>query len=247
MFNDGAGRTTHKSGEFFSKVYKRIRKYGGVPTAMTQNITEVLESSQARTLMKLENKGLGTAATRASIINALFAREYIAKKGKTIYPTEKGIFLIDNLPVAELKNAELTGEWEKRLHNISDGKEEYQKFIQDIEQNVRSWYETIAHSNSNTYTSKADQLSCPICGAKVIKGKFGYFCSSKKEKGCNFSIPSELCSKAITDTQALRLIEKGKTTVIKGFKSKAGKEFDAALKLDKTTGKIEFEFPKKKK
>ncbi|MFR3008979.1 MAG: hypothetical protein ACLTLZ_03570, partial [Pseudoruminococcus massiliensis] len=43
MFNDGAGRTTHKSGEFFSKVYKRIRKYGGVPTAMTQNITEVLE------------------------------------------------------------------------------------------------------------------------------------------------------------------------------------------------------------
>lgn len=128
MFNDGAGRTTHKSGEFFSKVYKRIRKYGGVPTAMTQNITEVLESSQARTLMKLENKVLGTAATRASIINALFAREYIAKKGKTIYPTEKG-----------------------------------------------------------------------------------------------------------------------KTTVIKGFKSKAGKEFDAALKLDKTTGKIEFEFPKKKK
>lgn len=51
MFNDGAGRTTHKSGEFFSKVYKRIRKYGGVPTAMTQNITEVLESSQARTML----------------------------------------------------------------------------------------------------------------------------------------------------------------------------------------------------
>lgn len=55
----------------------------------------------------------------------------------------------------------------------------------------------------------------------MIKGKFGYFCSAKKEKG--------------------------KTTVIKGFKAKSGKEFDAALKLDKTTGKIEFEFPKKKK
>lgn len=51
MFNDGAGRTTHKSGEFFAKVYKRIRKYGGVPTAMTQNITEVLESPQARTML----------------------------------------------------------------------------------------------------------------------------------------------------------------------------------------------------
>ena len=49
MFNDGAGRTTHKSGEFFAKFYKRIRKYGGVPTAITQNISEVLESPQART------------------------------------------------------------------------------------------------------------------------------------------------------------------------------------------------------
>ena len=161
--------------------------------------------------------------------------------------TEKGIFIIDNLPVAELKSAELTGEWEKRLHDISEGKEEYQKFVENIEQTVRSWYETIAHSNTETYSSQTEQLSCPLCGAKVIKGKFGYFCSSKKEKGCNFSIPAEICGKKISDTQALKLIEKGKTTVIKGFKSKAGKEFDAALKLDKTTGKIEFEFPKKKK
>ena len=51
MFNDGAGRTTHRSGEFFAKVYKRIRKYGGVPTAITQNITEVLTSTQAKTML----------------------------------------------------------------------------------------------------------------------------------------------------------------------------------------------------
>ena len=51
MFNDGAGRTTHRSGEFFAKVYKRIRKYGGVPTAITQNITEVLTSAQAKTMI----------------------------------------------------------------------------------------------------------------------------------------------------------------------------------------------------
>ena len=51
MFNDGAGKTTHRSGEFFAKVYKRIRKYGGVPTAITQNITEVLTSTQAKTML----------------------------------------------------------------------------------------------------------------------------------------------------------------------------------------------------
>lgn len=81
----------------------------------------------------------------------------------------------------------------------------------------------------------------------MIKGKFGYFCSSKKEKGCNFSIPAEICGKKISDTQALKLIEKGKTTVIKGFKSKAGKEFDAALKLDRATGKSNLNFLRKRK
>ena len=114
-----------------------------------------------------------------------------------------------------------------------------------MEQTVRSWYEIIAHSNTTAYTSSDKQLLCPLCGAKAIKGKFGYFCSSKKDTGCKFSIPTEICSKKISDTQVLRLIEKGKTTLIKGFKSKTGKEFDAALKLDKTTGKIEFEFPKR--
>ncbi len=109
-----------------------------------------LDDEEARTLMRLKNKGLGTAATRAAIINALFIREYIAKKGKSIYPTEKGIFIIDNLPVNDLKSAELTGEWEKRLHDISIGKENYNQFIHDIEQTVRNWYDIIIHSDVTT-------------------------------------------------------------------------------------------------
>lgn len=70
-----------------------------------------LEDEEARTLMKLENKGLGTAATRASIINALFAREYIAKKGKTIYPTEKEFFslIICRLQNLKMQNLQVNG------------------------------------------------------------------------------------------------------------------------------------------
>lgn len=206
-----------------------------------------LEDEEARTLMKLENKGLGTAATRAATINALFAREYIAKKGKTIYPTEKGVFIIDNLPVAELKSAELTGEWEKRLHDISIGKEDYNSFIKSMEQTVKNWYSTIVSLSAKTYTSAEETLICPICNSKIIKGKFGYFCSAKKEKSCQFSVSSEICGKTITDTQAVRLIQKGKTTLIKGFKNKAGKEVDAYLVIDKVQRKIKFEFPPKKK
>lgn len=204
-----------------------------------------LEDEEARTLMKLENKGLGTAATRAAIINGLFAREYIAKKGKTIYPTEKGIYIIDNLPVNEIKSAEMTGTWEKRLHDISVSKEDYHSFIEDIQQTVRKWYDMIVQSNATTYTSADEQLVCPFCGKKVIKGKFGYFCSGKKDTKCKFSIGTEVCGKKISDAQAVRIIQKGKSTLIKGFKSKSGKEFDAYLVADKKQQKISFEFPQK--
>ena len=159
-------------------------------------------------------------------------------------PTEMGEFLIDKLPVSDLKSPEMTGQWEKRLHDVANGKEDYHVFVSAMEQTVRDWYAMIASSSSEVYATKEQQLSCPFCGAKVIKGKFGYFCSAKKETGCPFSIGQEICGKKITDSQALRLIEKGKTTLIKGFKSKAGKEFDAYLVVDKTEKKIKFEFQK---
>ena len=206
-----------------------------------------IEDEEARSLMKLENKGLGTAATRAAIVNSLFSRNYLAKKGKSIYPTEKGIFIIDTLPVDELKSAELTGLWEKRLHEISIGNEDYNSFVSDIEKTVRDWYQKITDSMSTKYSDKTDNQVCPFCGARVIKGKFGYFCSAKKDNGCKFFVPSEICGKSISDVQARRLIEKGKTTLIKGLKSKSGKEFDAYLVVDKKQRKIVFEFPPQNK
>ena len=104
----------------------------------------------------------------------------------------------------------------------------------------------IVQSKAKTYTSAEEQLVCPFCNEKVIKGKFGYFCSGKKDTGCKFSISKEMCGKQITDAQAVRLIQKGKTTLIKGFKGKSGKEFDAYLVVDKQQQKIGFEFPKRK-
>ena len=204
-----------------------------------------LEDEEARALMKAENKGLGTPATRAGIINALFHNSYLAKNGKSIMPTAKGIFLIERLPIEELKSPEMTGQWEKRLHDIAAGKEDYQAFVSAMEQTVCEWYSAIISSaDTEKYVSDEDNLSCPFCGAKVIKGKFGYFCSAKKDTGCSFSVGNEICGKAISDAQAIRLIEKGKTTLIKGFKKKDGSgEFDAYLVVDKTAKIIKFEFP----
>ena len=208
-----------------------------------------LEDEEARALMKAENKGLGTPATRARIINALFDNGYLTKNKKSVIPTEKGKFLIEHLPVEELKSPEMTGQWEKRLHDIADGKEDYQVFVSAMEQKVRDWYSAVVSSaDTEKYVSDEATLSCPFCGAKIIKGKFGYFCSAKKDTGCSFSVGNEICGKAISDGQAIRLIEKGKTTLIKGFKKKDGSgEFDAYLVVDKTAKKIKFEFSAKKK
>lgn len=204
-----------------------------------------IEDEEARTLMKLQKKGLGTDATRVAILKGLFFRQYLERKGKSIIPTEKGIYLIDTLPVDELKSAELTGEWEKRLNDISLGTANFDAFVADIKDIAQKWYSQIAQSTSEKYiSSTAETLLCPLCGKELRKQKWGYGCSGYKE-GCKFSV-GEICSKTITDSQVKALVTKGKTSVIKGFKAKSGKTFDAALWLDKNTGKINFEFSNKK-
>lgn len=202
-----------------------------------------LEDEEARTLMKLQKKGLGTDATRVPTVKALFAREYIAKKGKTIYPTEKGMFLINTLPVSEMKSAEMTGELEKELNDIAEGRADYQQFIDKVKDITRKWYKAVCDASSDAFVDKS--MICPSCGKRLVKGKTNIFCSGYKD-GCAFSIPYTLCQKKLTDNQIQMLIHSQRTNVIKGFVSKAGKSFDASLKIN-DKGKIEFVFPNAKK
>lgn len=203
-----------------------------------------VEDEEARTLMKMQKKGLGTDATRVAILKGLFQRGYLERKGKSIIPTEKGIYLIDSLPVEELKSAELTGEWEKQLNDIALRTKDFNQFVDELKSTAREWYNAVAHSTADKFVSENDsKLICPLCGKKLNKMQWGYGCSGYKE-GCKFSV-GEICGKKITESQVISLITKGKTSVIKGFTAKSGKKFDAALWLDKNTGKINFEFLKK--
>lgn len=202
-----------------------------------------LDDEEARTLMKLQKKGLGTDATRVPTVKALFAREYITKKGKTIYPTQKGEFIINTLPVEEMKSADLTGELEKELNDIAENRADYQQFVDKVKTLTQKWYKTVCGSSSDTFVDKS--MICPSCGKRLAKGKNNVFCTGYKE-GCKFSIPYQLCQKKLTDNQIQMLINSQRTNVIKGFTSKAGKTFDASLKIDKK-GKIEFVFPNSKK
>lgn len=200
-----------------------------------------------------EKKGLGTPATRAAIIEGLQKREYITRKGKQIFPTEKGKQLIAIVPES-LKSSKTTAEWETVLQHIERGNSQVSaaQFTEQIAEQTRSLVRDYSSSaptatdpDNNPFRKADDGIGkCPKCGKPVKEYPKSFSCSSGKD-GCGFVIWKTMSGKAITQAQAKKLLEKGKTDLIKGFTSKAGKEFAAyvILKPDFTTG---FEFPTRK-
>ncbi len=151
----------------------------------------------------LKENGIGRPSTRANIIETLFKREYIVRKKKQILPTETGIKLIDTIQNKLLKSAELTGQWEKQLKEIEQGKFNAGTFIKNMKQMVDHLvYEvrtekTRANISSNSIKNQKVRVSkkratgnspviCPKCKkGSLIKGKKAFGCSEYK-KGCDF-------------------------------------------------------------
>lgn len=118
--------------------------------------------------------GLGTPATRAEIIDKLFNSFYMERKGKEIYPTSKGIQLIDLVP-AELKSPELTAKWEQELGEISKGHENHQNFIQGITGYAAHLVSEVIASSQMFHHDNLTRTKCPNCGKYLlqVKGKRG--------------------------------------------------------------------------
>ena len=219
-----------------------------------------VDDDEMRELMK-EN-GIGRPSTRASIIETLFRRKYIERKKKLVVPTKTGIQLIDLIDNELLKSAELTGRWEKRLKEIERGEfsagvfiNNMKKMVDDLVYEVRSNQSKvrISHTQETTKTIKKASKSkpkkevvgnaCPKCTkGTLLKGKTAFGCSSYKN-GCNFKIPFKIYDKKISDNQLLRLIDKGCTTNLKGFKTDEGL-IEGLLRFDENY-QIKLE-PKKK-
>lgn len=213
------------------------------------NAGEQLEDEEMRKILAVKDKkgGIGTEATRANIVETLVKRGFVVREKKNIIPTEKGLKLIDAIPIEDIKSPVVTGEWELRLNKIANGTESFDKFIEDMKATTTKWCREIieaSKSSGSKVSTKADSgnttvsLSCPLCGKPLRKMNWGWGCSGYKE-GCKFSIGS-IAGKKLTDTQVKQLVEKGKTSEIKGFTSKAGKKFSAKLKME--DGKVSFDF-----
>lgn len=143
---------------------------------------------------KLKESGLGTPATRASVIERLIRVDYITRKGKNLIPTEKGLNLIRVVP-EELKSPEMTGKWERGLHRIQEGTMDPQRFMQSINRYVyyivnfaREQKENVTFPKLQSKKSKNKGLGvCPLCKTgKIYENKKAFFCGSWKD-GCGYT------------------------------------------------------------
>jgi DNA topoisomerase-3 len=190
----------------------------------------------------MRSSGLGTPATRAAILQTLVERTYVVREGRTLRSTERGRALIEVLPVEELKSAELTGRWEARLTAIAEGRDARGGFMHDVGEHVREVVDAIRGAQLAAVMSESKPSAalgpCPMCPGTVRERGNAWRCDG----GCGFVIWGSVAKRKISPTLAKELLRDKKTKAVKGFKSKAGAEFEAGLELQ-PDGKVTFWFP----
>jgi DNA topoisomerase-3 len=200
---------------------------------------KTLSDEELRAAMK--DTGLGTPATRAAIIETLLKRGYAQRDNKLIVPTATGMALIAALPVPSLASPELTGEWEARLERIARGTETRLAFMTDIAAYVRNTVEAIRVSEPSrlivAVAADAPAVGrCACCGGAVREGARAFACS-----GCGFAMRKKVAGRAISAKLASVLLAKRRSDVLRGFRSKGGTKFAAALVLQ-DDGELHFSF-----
>ncbi|SBW05524.1 conserved hypothetical protein [uncultured Dysgonomonas sp.] len=200
-----------------------------------------VEDEQQREAMK--ECGIGTPATRASIIETLFSREYIVREKKSLVPTNKGLVVYLAVKDKKIADVAMTGQWEEALNKIASGDMDAVTFHKGIEI-YASQITTELLSTTIERTDNRNTCPCPKCknGQMVFYPKV----VKCKNENCGLTVFRSIAKKELTDGQLTDLLMNGKTALIKGFvSSKTGSTFDAIVKFD-ADYKTVFEFPSRK-
>lgn len=201
-----------------------------------------------------EKKGLGTPATRASIIEKLVSSGYAQRKGKQILPSTEGKELVRVMP-EYLKSAVMTAEWENQLLMMEKGQITDTQFMGEITSLVRKILEVcreIPEEERRRFQTEREVIGkCPVCACDVFEGKQNFYCSNRQ---CDFALWKEnrflgSMEKNLDKKMARELLDKACTHVKGLYSKKKDMKFDADLLLTLEDGKPRFhlEFPKKKK
>ncbi|MEY4758229.1 MAG: hypothetical protein RJA34_3127 [Pseudomonadota bacterium] len=212
---------------------------------------KTVEDDELREAM--QEKGLGTPATRSSIIEGLIAEKYMLREGRELIPTAKAfqlMTLLRGLGVEELSKAELTGEWEYKLAQMEQGKLSRDRFMAEIaamtERLVKKAKEYDRDTIPGDYATLA--ASCPNCGGVVKENYRRYTCTGADghSDGCGFSFGKSPAGRTFELAEVEQFMRDRKIGPLEGFRSKAGWPFTAevALKFDEEAKnfKLEFDF-----
>jgi len=190
----------------------------------------------------LQGIGIGTPATRAAIIETLFKRDYIKREKKSLIPTEKGLQVYEIVKDKRIADVAMTAEWEMALQKIENNEAD----ATDFHQSMKAYASSVTQELLSISIAGQNQpeLTCPKCQAhrllirdKIVKCPDG---------ACNWFQFRNVCGVRLSLAEIENLVNKRKTNLIKGMKSKAGKKFDAYIIL-KDDCRSSFEFEKRKK
>lgn len=201
-----------------------------------ENAGKEVEDAESKKAMA--ECGIGTPATRANIIETLILRDYIRRDKKAIIPTEKGLAVYEIVKDKRIANAEMTGSWELTLAAIEAGQMPPEKFAQGINSYVGTICEELLSlaPKQKSYPT----YRCPKCGTESV-GIYAEVAKCRNE-GCNFHVFREVCGTLLTEDYIRDLLTTGRTPILKGLTSKAGKKFNARLVLNEDyTTSFEFE------
>ena len=212
---------------------------------------KLIEDDELREAM--HEKGLGTPATRAAIIEGLLAEKYMLREGRELIPTAKAfqlMTLLRGLGVEELSRPELTGEWEYKLSEMEHGRLSREEFMREIaamtEHIVRKAKEYDRDTVPGDYATLA--TPCPNCGGIVKENYRRYTCTGKSgnSEGCGFSFTKIPAGRAFELAEVEAFLRDKKIGPLEGFRSKAGWPFTAEIALkyneEEKNWKLEFDF-----
>ena len=190
----------------------------------------------------LKDCGIGTPATRAAIIETLFKRGYMERCKKSLVPTEKGLALYSVVKTMRIADVALTGEWEKELARIERGELPADTFRKEIEAYTREITSELL-SCDKLFARKDSGCKCPKCGTGTMQfyGKV-VRCDNAE---CGLPVFRLKANRTLSDEEIKDLLTEGHTKLLKGFKSKQGKSFDAIVAFDGEFNTT-FVFPEKK-
>jgi DNA topoisomerase-3 len=209
-------------------------------TAM-EGAGKLVEDEELRAAMK--EKGLGTPATRAAIIEGLISEKYVHRLGRELQPTAKAfslITLLRGLNIPELCSPELTGDWEFKLRLMSRGQLKREEFMHEIADMTRRMVERAKGYESDTVPGDFDELKtpCPKCGGVVKENYRKFQCT---HPGCDFALWKSAAGRLFEAAEIEELLTKKQVGPLQGFRSKQGFPFAAIIKLTPEL-KPEFDF-----